>query len=329
MTIDSLSWTFVPQLINESVRQVSQTGEDRLVEVIRDWQPSIVILRGIGTRLSAQIARQYRPIVIVGGRYLAPDVAYARAIYVENEKQRRIIKFLTFRTEVKVLQKLVDPAFSLRRTEGPIAFDIAVVSAFVPWKNHYALKGLCSRPVSIAFIGDGPLRMEIEELFASVAAKAQFFGNISSNSVAEVLKSSRILVHPSLSEGIPRAVVESLVCGVPVVACSGVVGLPVEHMKNGLLVEPEILSLEVLKLLSNEELLSQLSDGAKQTSGLLSNPRMLDDLISDIEITLEKPTYVPCRFRTALSSGLVAISAKTQRVSRKIRAIRGSVSNRP
>ena len=80
--------------------------------------------------------------------------------------------------------------------------------------------------------------------------------------VAEILRQSDVMVLPSLSEGLPLAILEAMACARPVVATT-VGGVPeaVVDGKTGYLVPPgdaEALSLATLRLLRNREAAEQM-----------------------------------------------------------------------
>jgi len=76
------------------------------------------------------------------------------------------------------------------------------------------------------FIGDGPLRTELETALrkAGVADRCNFTGWVDSNAVQKHLGDSDILLLPSLSEGLPVAAIEAVSHGVAV-AGSNIPGL--------------------------------------------------------------------------------------------------------
>ena len=90
-------------------------------------------------------------------------------------------------------------------------------------------------------VGDGPLSPQIKASAKSLALDSNciFWGKMSRTEVAEILAKSSIFVFPSLSEGMPKAVLEAMACGNAVVASD----IPftrdlIENGKDGLLVSP-------------------------------------------------------------------------------------------
>jgi glycosyltransferase involved in cell wall biosynthesis len=102
-----------------------------------------------------------------------------------------------------------------------------------------ALRNLNGRPFRALLVGDGPQREKVESLIgrAELADRVVLMGE--RRDIPEILRSSDIFVLSSWSEGLPRAVIEAMVAGLPVIA-SSVGGVPelVDHGITGLLVPP-------------------------------------------------------------------------------------------
>lgn len=79
----------------------------------------------------------------------------------------------------------------------------------------------------LLLVGDGEEREELQRLAIQhgVADAVEFVGNRSRNEVFRYLASSHLFLFPSAGEGFPKAVLEAMACGLPVVA-SGVSVLP-------------------------------------------------------------------------------------------------------
>jgi len=104
------------------------------------------------------------------------------------------------------------------------------------------LKALHTMPeVELLIIGDGPERVNLERLAESLRLRGsvKFLGKVPHEEVWRRLLSSSIFVLPSLSEGLPRALLEAMACGLFIVA-SKVGGVPevVRDGWNGILVDP-------------------------------------------------------------------------------------------
>lgn len=138
---------------------------------------------------------------------------------------------------------------SLRRKElGFSDNDILVgtVARLTEQKGHKyllpAAQGIVKRfrNVKFVFIGDGPLRSDIESQICSLNIKSNCKLLGFRTDVKEILNLFDVFVLPSLYEGLPNVVLEAMACGNPVVATAvdGTVEA-VEHGVTGLLVSPK------------------------------------------------------------------------------------------
>ena len=114
------------------------------------------------------------------------------------------------------------------------------------------------KPV-LALAGDGELSGALRARARNLGIEdcCRFPGTVSHSTVAIWLSAADCMVLPSLSEGMPTAVAEAMLCRVPVVATS-VGGTPeiVEHKKTGLLVPPrnsQALTNAIAQLLNDPE----------------------------------------------------------------------------
>lgn len=114
-------------------------------------------------------------------------------------------------------------------------------------KGHLLLLEAASRlaaeglPFKLVFVGDGPLRPQIETLIARQGLQdhIEITGWASNNQVQQHILASRALVLPSFAEGLPVVIMEALALGRPVIS-TYVAGIPelVEPGTCGWLVPP-------------------------------------------------------------------------------------------
>jgi glycosyltransferase involved in cell wall biosynthesis len=107
-----------------------------------------------------------------------------------------------------------------RMTAGPTLIS---VGAYTAGKNHLALvEGLLQRlpDARLTLVGRGPMeRVYVERAQAlGVQSRLKLVHAASHRDVASLLAESDIYIHPSLSEGVPRAILEAMAMGLPVVA---------------------------------------------------------------------------------------------------------------
>jgi glycosyltransferase involved in cell wall biosynthesis len=124
------------------------------------------------------------------------------------------------------------------------------------------------RPAArLVLVGDGPRRDDIEALVASLGMEERVVLAGTRRDVAEVLPAFDVLVLSSLHEGLPRAIVEAMASGVPVVA-TAVGGIPeiVRDEETGLLVpvgDATAMGAAISRLLDDPALGSSLAASAR------------------------------------------------------------------
>ena len=118
-------------------------------------------------------------------------------------------------------------------TPVPDSARLACVARLIELKGHAVLLAAARRLArwglrfEIVLVGDGPLRGRIEELVREYGLRdrVKLAGWLATPEVVEVIRHSRAVVLPSLSEGLPVVLMEALALGRPVVA-SAIAGVP-------------------------------------------------------------------------------------------------------
>lgn len=256
--------------IDEAVATMaSPPPSESLIADVIDWQPDFALVRGAATPLGRELTSAYDgPIgVVLGGRHKTSSLCEADLVLTEEPDQEAYLRRRIGRSRLLRLPKLPAPGFI---TEDVVPtrlrpYDVVVVSAFKPHKNHAALRPLLELELRVALIGDGPLRSQFEQSIRSCRANVHFTGNTSLDHVAHIVGNAKLLVHPSLSEGFPRAVAEAFALGTVPVVLKGVVGYPVQDGYNGVVTTEGELRTVVEQLLDNAELTDALSRQAMRT----------------------------------------------------------------
>ena len=164
---------------------------------------------------------------------------------------------------------------------GDRALRIACVASFEEVKGHRFLIQACRLladrgvDVHVDLAGGGPLRRDIERLIAELdlEARVTVHGPVARPEVGRILAAADVAVlasHPTRSgkrEGIPVALMEAMMSGLPVVA-SALSGIPelVEDERTGFLVtpgDPEALAERLERLAGDPELRRRLGAAAR------------------------------------------------------------------
>lgn len=150
----------------------------------------------------------------------------------------------------------------------------------------YALKKIRTYMPSIhlKIVGDGTFRQSLENLTSDLGLQSSvsFLGTVSEEEKIRILRSSHLLIHPSLREGWATPVIEANACGTVAIGFS-VPGIK-ETIRDGLtgfLVaygDVENLVKRILELLQNSELYKEMQTNAISWSRKFSKDEMMLDL---------------------------------------------------
>ena len=89
---------------------------------------------------------------------------------------------------------------------------------------------------NLLIVGDGPAMRTVKELFSHWPRQIHFLGLRERNFIHELMRACDLFVWPARNEAFGMAILESLACGLPVVAGkSGGVGDIVAHNATGIL----------------------------------------------------------------------------------------------
>ncbi|MEM2178987.1 MAG: glycosyltransferase family 4 protein [Candidatus Methanomethylicaceae archaeon] len=146
---------------------------------------------------------------------------------------------------------------------------IIFVGRLAPEKNVFSLidavKGL---DVKLIIIGDGPLREKLmEKVKMEKINNVEFLGIIPNEKLPFELNKSVLFILPSLHEDNPKALLEAMACGLPVIgtAIEGIKEL-IKHKENGYLCGTDINSISnaIIALMQDEKLRKKLSSNARR-----------------------------------------------------------------
>lgn len=97
--------------------------------------------------------------------------------------------------------------------------QICFVGRLVPQKNIIALlEAVAGLDLELLLVGSGPLRGEVEAAVRRLDARVQLLGNLANAELPALIQRCGLFVLPSLYEGHPKALLEAMACGVPVIA---------------------------------------------------------------------------------------------------------------
>lgn len=157
----------------------------------------------------------------------------------ERDAATLAVRYDINRDRVTVIPNYVDTArFCPLPGVSPEPGRVTFVGRLEPEKNVRALiEAVSALPgVRLAIIGDGALRVELERQAHKAGAEVEFLGRVPHAELPALLNRSQAFVLPSHYEGNPKAILEAMACGVPVVGARvpGIVDVIVSG-ENGIL----------------------------------------------------------------------------------------------
>jgi len=121
---------------------------------------------------------------------------------------------------------------------------------------------------NLLIVGRGSLKKKLENLAKIKKIDLKILDKVPHTKMPEIYNSADIFVLPSVAEGSPKALLEAMACGLPVI-CSNVEGTAeiIEDDKNGFLYGDANtrLSEKILALLDNHQLMEEISKNARKT----------------------------------------------------------------
>jgi glycosyltransferase involved in cell wall biosynthesis len=134
-------------------------------------------------------------------------------------------------------------------------------------KNLIALiEAVSGFEVEVWLIGYGPQREQLERLAQNKVASFKFLGAVPNRELPQLLNQCDIFVLPSLYEGHPKALLEAMACGLPVIG-TDVVGIQevIQNESTGLLSkpDPEGLKRSLERLINDSSLRQKLAQAGR------------------------------------------------------------------
>lgn len=145
--------------------------------------------------------------------------------------------------------------------------QICCVAKFDEQKNLLNLiEALDGIDVKLLLIGSGHQEEEIKHKIQTTDSNVELLGNMSNSEIPTILQRSKAAILVSLVEGNPKALIEAMSCGLPVIA-SDVPGIReiIAHKENGYLcnTDPQSIKDAILEVMQDSELRQKMGENAR------------------------------------------------------------------
>lgn len=195
------------------------------------------------------LPRVYRAMMMMCARFAFRHADAARVVSSTTAERSRA--FAPRLPQARFMTWSDTEVFRQTRRQTPVeqAVDIVYAGVLRPGKGvHHLLDAfarldhpqarlqLVGAPVNADYAAG--LHRQAQEL--GISQRVQFVGAVNQVQLAEYFAAARVMVLPSLSEGLPRVIVEAMMTGSPVIG-TRISGIPdiIDDGENGLLIAPD------------------------------------------------------------------------------------------
>lgn len=130
-----------------------------------------------------------------------------------------VISWGVERSRIEIIPNSVDTEKFAPIEGSQKIYDLLTVCRLVPWKGLSELISLASEfDLSLAIVGDGPERSQLEEFSKVKNARVTFFGNINQFDLPDIYNSAKFFVLNSSYEATSYSLLEAKSCGLVSIA---------------------------------------------------------------------------------------------------------------
>jgi glycosyltransferase involved in cell wall biosynthesis len=194
----------------------------------------------------------------------------ASAIIVTTKAMQKemLDRGLKLSEHLAIIPNYIDTDLFMPQPELKTSKEVLFVGRLSEQKNLPSLiEATSSLDVTLRIIGSGPLEHNLEEQASKVGGRVIFAGSYPNGEIPHALNQAAIFVLPSLYEGHPKALIEAMSCGLPVIG-TDVEGIQdvIQHGETGWLCKPDPSSIRnaITCLLTNPNLRSRLGQRARE-----------------------------------------------------------------
>lgn len=238
----------------------------QLADAVKAFAPDLIIFKGLSYAI-ARFVHERMPHIpfgfIIGGSVADPILDSARFVFGEYQEQLDTFfpQFVAAGCAL-VLPKFIPPEVSKLTRAATPSFDIINVGNFHEKRKNQVDLLPFSTDYRIALVGGDRMPEEWEPLIPNKENIA-LLGRLSQDDVLNAMLRSKVMVHSSTMDGLPRSMIESLAVGTPTIAYRSTVWGGIEEGEHGFLVTPETLPHAIALLVRDDRLRNTMSRKAR------------------------------------------------------------------
>ena len=268
-----LLWLHIPHLLRVTVFKTNQVqGGDRALRAAQRLGKKLVARCGYllsfneaqkydRNSLQAQSARTQEARLFTGADRVVVTTPAMRQTVIEHYRLPE--------GKVTVIPNYVDTGLFAPNLNGASRPDrICFIGRLEEEKNLFALlEAVRGLDLELLMIGNGGLLDDLATWVEAENIRVQFLGNLPNTALPQHLNSSGLFILPSLYEGHPKALLEAMACGLPVIG-TDVPGIRelISHRETGYLcgASPDELRVAILEVLGNADLRTRMGRNARE-----------------------------------------------------------------
>ena len=254
------------------IKTNQMNGADSALRCSQHWGKPLIARCGWMVSFNEGKKHGYDSEIAKKSRLLEKNV-FSQADYsiVTTEKMHKdvVSRIPEIKKRILVIPNYVDETKFLPDLNSKKNYDVIFVGRLSPEKNiAFLLSGFIKSNLKLLMIGQGPLGYLVSEhQVNSIQGKINWIEKVPNSDLPKYFNSSKIFILPSLYENHPKALIEAMACGLPVIGADspGIREL-IDHGVNGYLcgTDSESIFRAIEELLSKPELCQKMGQNARQ-----------------------------------------------------------------
>jgi glycosyltransferase involved in cell wall biosynthesis len=267
-----LPWLHAPAFQRSDVIKTNQTnGAEIALRAARFWHKPLIAR--CGYMWSEFVARQqgndstsaHRTRRVEANIFRAAHKVVVTTSAMADDVAQRIP---AAKKRITVVPNYVDPDHFRPIHTHEYLWDITFIGRFVPQKNVEALlEAIEPLDVSILLVGNGEQRQSLHQRFGNLNGRVQWQERVPNHELPDYLNQGRVFILPSHYEGHPKALIEAMSCGLPVIGANapGINNI-IQHCDNGYLCNTSVEGIRaaIQEVLADEALQKHMGARARQ-----------------------------------------------------------------